>query len=1022
MTPNQFSLFKIRNYIFLFFFIILSFSSFSQNQPFFGKAYQHVHNEQCGHRYMETLYEEKLGVYGTKDYFENWIQEKRVDRNKDVIAGRISQEIKQIPVVVHIIHNGTDEGVGANIPLGQIESQLRTLNEDFRRQNPDRNLTPSEFQSVAADTGIEFILAKQDPDGLPTTGIIRVQGSQSTYSPSDASLISQLSSWPSEEYLNIWVVPLTTPVIGFATFPISDLPGLNFPPGVANLDGITVDFRYFGTGFNSVSSSRGRTATHEVGHFLGLRHIWGDGDCSVDDFVTDTPLQDGFNNICRELNPRITCDSRDMIENYMDYTTDACMNLFTRGQSERMNIVLENSPRRASLVNNRATRDPQLSPNDLGIRSILEPQNFICNSIVSPKLVVLNTGSNRITSAQIEIRLNNQLLETKDISLSLNTGESEVVTFNSFEISGTNNTFTASIISVNETTDSNPTNNNISSTPVLQDEIQIPYNLAIQDVGNSWEIKNPDGSFTWEIFNNQFLDGTVNQTIRIRNYEYDAAGELDFLMSPQINLSEFPNAQLVFKMAHAPFPAQGFSDVLYLAISSDCGNTFSLLEAPYNKNAQFLQTSTPSLEEFIPNSNSQFRTEVVNLAPFADLGTVRIAFINQNGYGNNIYLKDIEILTEETFRYEVAINSMVSPTPITNNNFENEQIEVTNTGNLPVTGFILNRSYGSAPPTSFLFRTGQTGIPPGTSTLVNLPKTNQGGLVNYRFTLLNPSFDQNPENSSSLSRFSVINAETIPLVPWRQNFDNIVNLSPWISINPEQNNQSWSLTPVQNIPNANVVSVRSIGPGDSFWLGTPIFELTRSPQAALFFDRAAGPMPSTARLKVMGSADGGTTYREVLSLSGEEISTVSAGEPNPNNASDFVRTYVNLTEFAGRGKNTTRVALVLEGISPEDGPVYLDNAELFLSANPEPVDPGLGNTVIYPNPARDQFNIVFNLRATETINIKMISPTGALVHDVDYPRTLNQTYSFTTQMLSKGLFIIQISSPSITETKKLYIY
>ncbi|UJP64555.1 T9SS-dependent choice-of-anchor J family protein [Mongoliitalea daihaiensis] len=1004
-----------RVFLFLVFF---AFSNLTYSQAFFGKAFQHVHDEQCGHKYMEALLEEKLGVYGSKEYFESWLQEKKELRDNNLESLRTQNQIKKIPVVVHVIHSGTAEGVGANIPFGQIESQIRTLNEDFRRQNEDRNQTPGQFQPVAADTGIEFVLAKQDPNGLPTTGIIRVQGPQTTYSPNDASLISQISSWPPEEYLNIWVVQLASPVIGYAVFPISNLPGLNFPPGIRELDGITVDFRYFGTGFNTVSSSRGRTATHEVGHFLGLRHIWGDGDCSVDDFVTDTPLQDGPNNICRTLNPRITCDTRDMVENYMDYTTDICMNLFTQGQSERMNIVLENSPRRASLVNSRATLEPELLENDLSLRAIIEPQDFICDPVTLPRLVILNTGSNTVSSAQVEIKLNNQVVESRTFSLDLATGDFDTLQFNSLQLAGTGNLFEATILLVNGQQDSDPSNNSLTSSPVLQGQISLPYNLRMEDVGNSWVVRNPDDSFTWEVVNNQFIDGSNRQLLRVRNYEYDANGQLDFLISPQINLAESPNAQLVFRMAHAPFNAPGFSDALYVALSTDCGNTFSIIDAPYAKNVQFLQTVNPILDEFIANSDAQFRTEIVNLAPFADLGNVRIAFINQNGFGNNIFLQDIQILTEETFRYRVEIPNLVTPAPISNNNYENEQIEITNTGNLPVTGFILRRRYGNTPQNSFLFR-GQ--IAPGGSALLNLPKTTLGGVNNFQFTIDNPSFDQNPGNSTNLSRFVVFDTET-QRTPWRQNFNNIVSLSPWVTINPENNRAAWTLTPVQNAPNSNVVRVQATEQGNSFWLGTPIFELNKSPQASIFFDRAAGPMPATARLRVLASENGGGTYSEVLSLRGSEISTVTTGEPNPNNQSDFARTFINLSDFAGRGKTTTRVAIVMDGINPEDGPIYLNNAELFISANPEPVDPGLGNSILYPNPARDQFNIAFNLRNFETINIKMISPTGALVHDVDYPNTLNQTYTFTTKMLSKGLFIIQISSPTITETKKLYIH
>ncbi|WP_291781359.1 zinc metalloprotease, partial [Cecembia sp.] len=321
--------FPVRIGLFLsLFMFILTNTTFSQN--FFGKSFQHIHDERCAATHFEKLQEEKLGVYGSKEYFESWMQAKVKERKlRPSAEARTSEDVILIPVVVHVIHNGTPVGEGSNIPFSQIESQIRTLNEDFRRQNPDASQTPQEFLGVAADSRIEFVLAKQDPRGLPTDGVHRVQGPNNTYSPNDAGLIGQLALWPPEDYLNIWVVPLVNPFIGYATFPVSDLPGLSFPASSRETDGVTVDFRYFGQGGSAVSGSRGRTLTHEVGHFLGLRHIWGDGDCNADDFVSDTPNQDGPNTICR-TSPRVTCNTRDMVENYMDYTTDVCMNIFTQ--------------------------------------------------------------------------------------------------------------------------------------------------------------------------------------------------------------------------------------------------------------------------------------------------------------------------------------------------------------------------------------------------------------------------------------------------------------------------------------------------------------------------------------------------------------------------------------------------------------------------------------------------------------------------------------------------------------------
>jgi hypothetical protein len=1006
--------------------LVLSFLLFFTNQhifsqSFFGQPYQHIHDEKCAAVFLEKVQEEELGIYGTREYFETWLSGKIQEaESRPPSVLRIQQDPKIIPVVVHVIHNGTALGEGANIPQAQIEAQIRILTEDYRRLNPDAGLTPTEFLDVATDTHIEFVLAKQDPRGLPTNGINRVQGTKSSYNPSDAALISELALWDPDVYLNIWVVPLVSPFIGYASFPIAEIPGLNFPANTRETDGVTVDYRYFGEGGNAVSGSGGRTATHEVGHFLGLRHTWGDGDCSVDDFVADTPNQDSPNNSCRLDNPRFSCDSRDMVENYMDYTPDACMNLFTVGQQERMDAILEFSPRRASLVNNRATVEPQLINNDLGFERILDPQDFICSDLIVPTFEIFNSGLNLITSARIEIRNNGVVLQTKTFELNLTTGQSALVSFDPVTLpTNESNEFEANILRVNNNTDNNQANNQVSSTPTAQPLITLPYVYESSDFNSLWTIKNPDNSLTWEQIPLN-ISGTSQNTIRIRHYEYDAAGQVDYFISPQLNLSDYPNAQLTFNMAYAPYEANDFGDFLYVAISTDCGNTFDLLEAPYDKGSDFLQTSTATLDEFIPTTESQFRREIVNLSEYQDEGNIRIAFITRNGYGNNIFIKDIEILTEETYLYSIKLEELVSPTPITNGEHEQEVIAITNDGNLPISGFMFTRRTNGSAAQTFLAR--GLSLPPGEMSNITLPNSTREGLNTLMYSLSAPNFDQNDASSSDLTRYVIQDMERI-FAPWRQDFNNITALEPWLSLNPENNSESWSLTSLQvGSAGNNAVAVDIQAGMNSYWLGSPIFDLSGSRQASIFFDRAVGNITPSTTLKVLASDDGGVSYEEVYRKSGEDLSTVSAPEANPNTPTDYVRDYVNLTDFAGEGRTKTRLAFVLENGSVTNGSIYLDNIELFLSANPEPVDPGLGSTVIYPNPAREVFNIAFNFRSFETVNIQIFSSTGALVQDVDYPNTLNQTYSFSSQLFSKGMFIVKITSNTLTETRKVIFH
>jgi hypothetical protein len=269
-------------------------------------------------------------------------------------------ELIRIPVVVHVIHSQNDNNVGgagnSNISEEQIRSQIAVLNEDFRRivGTPGFNTNP-----VGADSFIEFYLADSDPNGAPTNGITRHRYlKKTTFDPySDDQLLSSIAYWPSDKYLNIWICRLSASNLAIAQFPATDkVEGLDTSSEPsAQTDGVIVDFRYFGRKTGAITSriyNLGRTTTHEVGHWLGLIHTWGDTYCGTD-YCPDTPTAEGSNQttVC---NPRYSncfgVRTLNMIENYMDYSPDSCMNVFTKDQVARMRAVLALSPRRARLV------------------------------------------------------------------------------------------------------------------------------------------------------------------------------------------------------------------------------------------------------------------------------------------------------------------------------------------------------------------------------------------------------------------------------------------------------------------------------------------------------------------------------------------------------------------------------------------------------------------------------------------------------------------------------------------------
>jgi len=246
-----------------------------------------------------------------------------------------------IPVVVHVIYKNSSQ----NISDSQIFSQIDILNEDFRMNNSDASSVPSAFAGAAADCEIEFCLAVRDPNGNATTGITRTYTTTSSFSGYTNMKYSNTGgqdAWNTSDYLNIWVCNLASGLLGFATF----------PGGNSSIDGVVCDYAYFGnTGTATSPYDLGRTATHEVGHWLNLYHIWGDSYCGSD-YVSDTPKHEDSNYGCPSYPQASSCSgtgsSGEMFMNYMDYTNDACMFMFSTGQKNRMRATLNGS--RSSLL------------------------------------------------------------------------------------------------------------------------------------------------------------------------------------------------------------------------------------------------------------------------------------------------------------------------------------------------------------------------------------------------------------------------------------------------------------------------------------------------------------------------------------------------------------------------------------------------------------------------------------------------------------------------------------------------
>ena len=248
-------------------------------------------------------------------------------------ALRVAAKLVTLPVVVHVVHQTPEQ----DISDAQIKSQIDVLNRDYRAKNTDIRKVPPVWKSLVLDANIQFALATKDPAGNATSGITRTATTVDAFGADDAVKAKKtggVDAWPADRYVNMWVCSLSGGLLGYA----------QFPGGPAKTDGVVILWSAFGTRRGAVAPfNKGRTATHEVGHFLGLRHIWGDkNDCTGNDFVVDTPPARQANT-GKPTFPHVTCNngpSGDMFMNYMDYVDDDAMFMFTTGQVARMNATL----------------------------------------------------------------------------------------------------------------------------------------------------------------------------------------------------------------------------------------------------------------------------------------------------------------------------------------------------------------------------------------------------------------------------------------------------------------------------------------------------------------------------------------------------------------------------------------------------------------------------------------------------------------------------------------------------------
>lgn len=546
-----------------------------------------------------------------------------------------------IPVVVHLVYKTNAQ----NISDAQILSQIDVLNQDFNRLNPDTANTPAPFKPIAGTANITFCMATVDPAGNPTNGIERRLTTVNSFNTNDAVKAFStggLDAWDPSQYFNIWVCNLGGGLLGYAEFPTNQL---------SNTYGVVIGYNYFGNiGTLSAPYDLGRTATHEVGHCFNLFHIWGDDGtaCTGSDQCADTPNQAGENYTCPGF-PSISCNNGpngDMWMNYMDYSDDACMNMFSAGQVARMLAVVNNGPY-SNLQNSAACGSSNLLALDARMMGVDFPTGNICSGTITPIIQLKNQGSDTLTSVVITYNIDNGTPQTFNWTGSLASLATTTITLPTITTGAGAHTFYAASSLPNNNPDQDPSNDNTSSNfSVVGVGQPVPFAEGFETTfpNTGAVLNNPDASFTWEQTAAAAHTGT--QSIYINNYDYSSNGEIDEYILPNFDLTSINSPKLSFWVAYRlytnPTANPNYSDTLEVLVSTDCGQTFT---SAYKKFSTALVT-TPApfytTAAFVPTA-TQWRRDSIDLAPYASFNNVVVKFRSITDYENNLYLDDINI-------------------------------------------------------------------------------------------------------------------------------------------------------------------------------------------------------------------------------------------------------------------------------------------------------------------------------------------------------------------------------------------
>lgn len=953
---------------------------------------------------------------------------KEIPSNNALRKAQRLQSIVYLPVVFHIVLPNPYV-----ITEAVVQSQIDALNTDFGGLNADSTNIPNAFQALRGHSMIRFVLAKRTPSGAVTNGIERISSS-TPGNPNDVTdsikraSLGGADAWDPTSYINIWVGNIADAA---GTLGYTQIPG----SGSLADDGIFCNVLGFGISNCNINVyNKGRTIVHEMGHYFGLFHIWGDDEndankCSGDDFraltnegstytlpltlynpngqgntsldIGDTPNQAIATTDCATGVVTDACSTSApgiIYQDYMDYTMDDCYSMFTNKQVARMEYVLDTyrtaleTSLGATTPAGAPTRDASpiysINPGGLessGCTSIFHPSTLSCAGNITPMVLIENKGLSTITSVTVGYRLNGGPPVTVNINPNLLSGANQMVSFPAISVATGAYTFRFFTSNVNGGgTDQVPSNDTLSASLSVPNPVALPISEGFEEgvfppVG--WSIINPDNNNTWQMVT---VGNNSAHSIFIDNYDNSSAGQIDEIRTPKIILPSADPVVISFDLAYKNYPDPDYNDSLNVLVSNDCGATFTSF---FNKAGAALATAGSSSNGYFSPASGDWKTQKITVdGSILTSGNIIIAFRNTSDYGNNMFIDNINITQEKSRDLTVTAINPPSPTECEEPTIPIATIK--NVGFSTITGFTVSYTIDKGAPSQTIV----TGISLASDAQMSIPLNtftpSAGQHVITVFTT-NPisstgTGDENILNDTLSKPFYATGKVTPPVT---EGFEGATFPPATWSIENPDGGITWERTTAAAKTGSASMVIRNYdyaatGTTDKFISsvvsGTSTYD---SMYVSFNYAYATGNSSSLAdTLEIQTTTDCGQTFSTVWKNWGSSLQTTtnnSGGSFVPG-ANDWGTVNLNLFNYV----NTQDFQVYFVDKGNHQNNLYIDNINIYGINVPARLK--AQGYLIYPNPFRQQF-IIRNYQVPVNLeSAHVYNSVGQLVWAKDY--------------------------------------